>query len=234
MTRSVSKNILRDRVKKHFDEIAPEYDHFKHKASYYHQQVKVLLKELLEDIDQESVLEIGCGTGALLADLAPRRGLGVDISDKMIEFAKTRWKNRSELTFEVGEAETIELHQDWDIIIMADVLEHLYDSETAITHLASILRPETRLIITWANSFWSPLLHTLEWLKLKMPEGDHQWESLEAVLSKLQHNNFTILCEGTRCLIPAHLPLADRINAHFHRYPIIQRWGLIRYIVAQK
>jgi len=47
------------------------------------------------------VLEIGCGTGALLRALSPRlaRGVGLDVSAQMLERASERARDRPELSF---------------------------------------------------------------------------------------------------------------------------------------
>ncbi|HPQ40637.1 MAG TPA: hypothetical protein PLV45_09710, partial [bacterium] len=86
---------------------------------------------------------------------------------------------------------------------------------------------------TWANSIWEPVLYILEKLHLKMPEGDHNWESRRAVLGYLKRHRFHIIEEGTRCIIPADLPAAGWINRSFHGVPGLKRLGLIRYIHAQ-
>jgi len=225
---------LRDRVKTHFEMIAPEYDTYKEHSAYYYLQLKLLLKELLKNHSNLKIIEIGCGTGSLLADLHPKRGLGIDISENMIRIANARWAGRSELQFKVGEAERLELMgNDWDVIILSDVLEHLYDPAIAIKRFAQVFSPGTRLIITWANRIWEPVLNILERLKMKMPEGDHNWESLRTVRRMLREADFQIESEETRCLIPARMPFSNAVNRSFRSIPIIRRLGLIQFIDAK-
>ncbi len=232
MARKDSDQDLRESVRDHFENIAPEYDQYKHRAAYYHQQLFNLLNTLVPDASSRNILEIGCGTGTLLAALNPSRGLGIDISPRMIEIAQTKWKDHSHLQFQVGEAERLDAMDQWDTIILADVLEHLYDSGRAIQQLSRAMRPDSVLILTWANHLWSPILHVLELLKMKMPEGEHRWEPESEVLKKLEDNNFRVTDNGTRCLIPAALPLANTINDSFVKIPGIRRLGLIRFLKA--
>jgi len=226
--------ILRENVKNHFESLAGDYDTYKRHSRYYYSQLKKLLKELIPDHRQRRILEVGCGTGSLLADLAPARGMGVDIAENMVAVARERWGDRTELTFEVGEAETLDVPGTWDRVCMCDVLEHLYDPETAIRQISCLLQPGAMLIITWANTLWEPVLYLLEKLKMKMPEGDHNWESRRAVLHYLKRHGFRIEDEGTRCLIPAKFPGAEWINHSFYRIPGVRRLGLIRYIAARR
>lgn len=229
-----SSRELRESVLHHFDAIAPQYDQYKKHSEYYYSQLKLLLKLLIGNCFDKRIIEIGCGTGSLLAELAPRNGLGIDLSERMIQIATERWRDRLELEFRVGEAEVLEVEGDWDFIVMCDVLEHLYDPAAAISRLDRVFAPGTRLILTWANNLWEPLLIVLERLRMKMPEGDHNWETFSTVQTMLKANNFKILKTGTRCIVPARIPFADFINRRFIELPVIRRLGLIRYVLAEK
>jgi len=77
-------------------------------------------------------------------------------------------------------------------------------------------------------------LHLLEFFKLKMPEGPHKWESIHTIHKLLNESGFKIEDHGTRCLIPAALPLADLVNRKFTSCPGLRRLGLIQYLVVVK
>ena len=76
------------------------------------------------------VLELGCGTGNLLAQLKPSYGLGVDFSPRMIEVAK---RNHRDLEFVVGDVEDAsfisELEGPFDYIVLSDTIGYLDDIE---------------------------------------------------------------------------------------------------------
>jgi 2-polyprenyl-3-methyl-5-hydroxy-6-metoxy-1,4-benzoquinol methylase len=225
---------LRTAITTHFDEIAPRYDLYKDRSEYYYSQLQRLLSELLPAAHTQRILEIGCGTGSLLAALNPQRGLGVDISREMIRLARERWVDRPELRFETGEAEELTLTDTWDVVIMVDVLEHLYDVRAAIGRLGEQLSPRTLMIQIWANRLWTPILHILEMLKMKMPEGPHKWESLDIILQLLTQSGFTKVNSGTRCLIPARLPGSDWINSRYHSIFGLKRLGLIQFLTVKR
>ncbi|MBN1355979.1 methyltransferase domain-containing protein [bacterium] len=225
---------LRDAVRNHFDGIASRYEKYKDHSRYYYRQLQKLLLELVPDARTKRIVEIGCGPGGLLAGLHPLQGLGIDISPRMIALARDRWSERPELQFREGEAETLELTGLWDAVICVDVLEHLYDVEAAMKRLGIQLPPGTCLIVIWANRFWTPVLHLLEVLRLKMPEGPHKWESPGIVQRFLVKNQFRILSKGSRCLIPVQLPGSDWTNRLFHKVPVLNKLGLIRFVLAVK
>jgi SAM-dependent methyltransferase len=74
------------------------------------------------------VLDVGCGVGALAADLARERDAhvtGVDLDAAAVETARRRWPD-SRLTFLVADARTLP-GERFDVVILSNVLEHLDD-----------------------------------------------------------------------------------------------------------
>jgi len=68
-------------IQSHFDQIAFSYDEYKRRNWYYYQRLKTLLQGLIPP--GKRVLEVGCGTGDVLASLAPSFGVGIDVSKNM-------------------------------------------------------------------------------------------------------------------------------------------------------
>ena len=56
------------------------------KGEYFHNEDLRVIKEIIPR--ESSVLEIGCGNGNLIGKLDVKKGVGVDISDKLIYLAK--------------------------------------------------------------------------------------------------------------------------------------------------
>jgi len=86
--------IIRNKILEHFDNIADKYGIYKEKNNYYYSQVKNLYGELISYPNEHSIIEIGCGTGEILNCLNPCRGVGMDISTKMIEIARRKFKHK--------------------------------------------------------------------------------------------------------------------------------------------
>jgi SAM-dependent methyltransferase len=109
---------------------------------------------LLDDLDRAApILEIGCGSGGLLAYLA-RRGfshaMGVDISPEQVELARGRGVNA-----EFGDALAFLGHHSssFAAIVAVDVLEHFARDELArlAPLIVAALVPRGRLLIQTAN-----------------------------------------------------------------------------------
>jgi SAM-dependent methyltransferase len=110
---------------------------------------------LLADLDRRAtILEIGCGDGALLAYLKARgflRARGVDISPEQVELAR----RRPGVQADCGDAFTVlaDSPSSQAAIIAVDVFEHLTRAE--LLRLAELtyesLKPGGRLIVQTAN-----------------------------------------------------------------------------------
>ena len=71
-----------------FDRFAEEEPRWKRRNSTYHRLVRQLMRFNVPP--GARVLEIGCGSGDLLAALQPSHGVGVDVSPKMVELRAQR------------------------------------------------------------------------------------------------------------------------------------------------
>ena len=72
-----------------FDRLAPQRARWKARNRYYYQEIERLARAVIPP--GASVLELGCGTGDLLAALRPSLGVGVDLSGGMVRQARARY-----------------------------------------------------------------------------------------------------------------------------------------------
>ena len=220
---------MQDKVHDHFERMAERYDAYKKKNAYYYEAVKNMYGELIRESDKKSILEIGCGTGDIIASLRPKLGMGIDLSQRMIELAK---KKHPEIGFRAASAEDVKVDEKFDYIIMADVIEHLADVEKTIENIRKIAAKST-IIITMANPIWEPVLMLAEKLGLKMPEGPHKRITKKELTGILARNSLKVTMTGKRLLVPKKIPFVHRINEVFYRIPFLERFGLIEYMVIK-
>lgn len=95
-----------------------------------------------------NVLEVGCGTGAMLRLLARRgfqgRALGIDQSPMFVEAAREFAENEgvgSRIAFSVGDAHKIDAPDgSFDAVIVNTVISHVSDPRTVLSELARVVR----------------------------------------------------------------------------------------------
>jgi SAM-dependent methyltransferase len=217
------------RVRGHFDRVAPDYDAWKRRAWYYYGWLaRILAAEVPAGA---SVLDVGCGTGALLDAVRPARGVGVDLSPAMVRLARERFPR---LQFRVGDAEALDAGEVFDRVMMVDLLEHLGNPRSALASARRACHEESRLILVTPSPAWRSILHVAERLRLKMPEGDHRWLGAEEIRRLLRETGFEVIREDRRILLPKWVPgLSWFVNEHLARLPVLRRSGISQVVVAR-
>jgi len=189
-------------VVKNIDKVALKRDVWIKKNKYYYQDLTKFLRYNVPE--GSSVLEIGCGNGYILNKLKPSRGVGIDISLNMVERAR---KNYPHIEFLQMDAENITLCEKFDYIIISDTLCYLEDIQKAFKELWKVVHVDTRIIITYHNFLWLPILSFAEILGLKMPQIRLNWLNSNDIENLLHLEGFDLVKKGRRLLCPKFIPI---------------------------
>lgn len=119
-------------------------------------------------------LEVGCGTGAYVAELL-RRGVdahGVDFSPQMCEIARASCRAAGAADGEQRIAcadceESVGFAGTFDSIALIDCWETFSDPGKVMRTVETVLRPGGRLLILTPNFTFKPVLWALETLRIK-------------------------------------------------------------------
>ncbi len=181
------------------------------------------------------VLDLGCGTGTLLASLAPSRGVGVDLSPRMVEIAR---QNHPELFFMEGDAENPDviasIEGPFDYIVISDTIGMFDDIEVALKGLHRLCGPETRVVISYFSSAWEPLIKLGTWLGRRMPQPQPNLLSRTDFLNILDLSELEPIRIEQRQLVPFRLlGLGRLINRFIAPLPILRNFCLRTYVVAR-
>jgi ubiquinone/menaquinone biosynthesis C-methylase UbiE len=219
-----------DVIRQHFDHIASVRDYWKRKNWYYHRDMENYCSFIVPEGTR--VLEIGCGTGDILAAVKPSRGLGIDISPEMIKLAKQKYP---QLEFQVGNAEELQVEEKFDYVILSDVIGYLEDIQRTFSQLKKVTTPQTRVLITYYNQLWEPVLRLGELLGLKMKQPMQNWLPLSEIQNFLYLADYEVIRKGYRFLFPKYIPLLSTlINKIIAKLPIINRLCLVEVLVAKQ
>jgi len=102
-----------------------------------------------------NTLDIGCGIGDLVRLFATKSEMvfGIDIADANVQLARRNLLRDQLLNTVIvqGSAESLAFSADsFDVVIIADVIEHVRDINAALTEIARVLRPGGLLICVTA------------------------------------------------------------------------------------
>ncbi|MBD2364217.1 methyltransferase domain-containing protein [Anabaena minutissima FACHB-250] len=142
-----------------------EYSYTDSNAEHHH---SYLLSPLLDLIAEQKikpnqklrVLDLGCGSGNLSHKIAQQgyEVVGVDDSQSGILLASQNFPDCRFVQASIYNLPENHLNQSFDIVIAAEVIEHLFYPRELLRAAKRYLKPEGRLIITTPyNGYWKNL-----------------------------------------------------------------------------
>ena len=179
-------------------------------GSFYHRQLAHCYSVLVPP--GMRILELGCGTGDLLAALKPSVGIGVDFSKKMIELAK---QQHPELRFIPADAHDLILEDQFDVIILSDLVNDLWDVQAVFKRLIRLSHSRTRLIINTYSYLWAPLLKLAQRTGLSKPTLEQNWLTIEDIKNLLLLTDFEVIKHNQEILFPLPIPLFSNFANRF-------------------
>ena len=161
-----------------FDARAASYDALRPAGPAWWKLFDALVEQ--GDLRGRRVLDVGCGTGKLLAALAERahaRAWGVDASDEMLRVARAAVP--AGVGLKLGRAEALPFRDGWFERVTMCLVVHLVDRPVAFAEARRVLADEGRVAIAtfapehfdtyWLNT-WFPSIATVD--RARFPTGD--------------------------------------------------------------
>ena len=179
----------------------------------------------------QRVLEIGCAQGDLLAALRPSVGVGIDFSSEMVTRAARRHPG---LHFLRGDAHQLDLRQTFDVVILSDVVNDLWDVEVAFKQLQHVIEPNSRVILNFYSRLWELPLDAARGLGLARPLLEQNWLTVDDVANLLRLADFEPTRHWDEILLPLDLPpLDDLANRYLARLWPMNQAALTHFVVAR-
>jgi SAM-dependent methyltransferase len=213
-----------------FNDYAGRVDYWRTRNPGYHSTIASLARFYVPR--GARVLEVGCGTGDLLASLEPSEGVGVDLSGAMVEQAARRHPN---LEFHHTAAEKLELPgRKFDYIVLSDLVGYLFDIRAALDQLRALSHPGTRIVINWYSRVWQPVVQLLEALGLKYPLPLLNWTTVGDIENLLRLAGFETVRSRGHILLPLRLgPISRWANRFLAHLPVFRWFVWTNWVVAR-
>ncbi len=211
----------------HWDRVA-EFD-ISRGSNPYQQRLVNVYRSLVAP--NQRVLEIGCAEGDLLAALEPSVGVGVDFSAQMVERSSRRYPD---LQFIRADAHALDLREKFDVVILSDVVNDLWDVQAALQQLEALTQPTSRVMLNFYSQLWQLPLDLARKYGLARPMLDQNWLTVDDIANLLGLANFEVTRHWEEVLLPLSLrPLdhvANRYLAHVWPFSLA---AITNFVVAR-
>lgn len=211
----------------HWDRVAQKRDHWRGMGREYHRRLEEIYQFLVSP--NQRVLEVGCGMGSLLAAVQPSYGVGVDFSPQMIARARQRHPH---LEFHQLDAHDLSsLAGEFDVIILSDTVNDLWDVQRALEQVKKFCAPHTRLILNFYSHLWQIPLALAQSLNLAAPMMSQNWLTPQDVDNLLRLAGFESIRSAREILLP--LPLCGLANRYLVKLWPFNNFALSNFVVAR-
>jgi SAM-dependent methyltransferase len=213
-----------------FDELAAKRPEPAGSTRGYHRLIEAVHRSIVRP--GASVLDVGSGNGDLLAAVEPGRGVGIDISEGMVDLARSR---HAGVRFELAAGEEFALDETFDYVLLSDLVPYVDDLLALFQNVVEHSTPDTRIVVHSYSQLWRPVLAVLELLRLKPRTPIRNWMTIGDVKNLMQLTGLEPITTTRRILFPLKIPvLSAFLNGIVGPLPIIRHLTLTWWIVARK
>lgn len=225
---NVSHTYRRERID-HWNRVSGHKDNPKRMGRFYQQLLEKYYRFFIPP--GLTVLELGCGHGDLLASLSPSLGVGIDFSDQMIQKARQK---HPELHFIQADIHEMPVDEKFDVIILSDLVNDLWDVQAVMENIRRLSHPGTRVVINYYNNLWKLPLSFIKWRGLGADLLDQNWFSPHDVVNLLQLAGFEVVRTRNTILFPLKIPyLSSFLNRFLVNFPLLRWFALANFIIAR-
>lgn len=213
----------------HFEKLAPHLRRYRKTYGYFWNDIVRYCNYFIYEDD--SVLEIGCATGDMLAKMKGSKKTGIDFSPKMIEIAKEYYPD---IDFYVQDAENLNLNQTFDTIVLSHTTGYFVDVLKVFDSFKNVCHHRTRIIINYYNFLWEPALLIGEFVGFKRKSPKQNWLTKKDLQTFLYLAGYETYRSSQRVLLPINIPIISWfLNKFIGRLPLINYLCLNQYLFAR-
>ena len=229
MCNGQTEKLYREKRIAHWNQVAQQKEKPVRFSAFYHK----LLQHYYNFFVPSSlrILELGCGRGDLLGSLKPSFGVGIDFSRETIRLASK--KNRN-LCFIQADVHEFEFNSKFDVIILSDLVNDLWDVQRVFEKLRNISHSSTRLVLNFFNNLWRIPLSVVKWLGLGAEVLEQNWFSPQDIYNLLRLSGFEVVNSRPIILLPIQIPfLSNLFNKYLMHLPPLNWFALSNIVIAR-
>lgn len=122
----------------------------------------------------------------------------------------------------------------FDYVILDNCIGDIKDVQRLFTDIKKKINPSGRIIITYYNYIWEPILKTASYLGLRVKTKEQNWLDNEDIANILNLTGYDVITTQKRFLLPLDIPLITSfINKFIAHLPLINNLCLTTFVIAK-
>lgn len=183
--------------------------------------------------DSDRVLDIGCGSGELLAIAGTKDSLGIDIDERAISIASRTAGGKRFLAMPAESLDSLP-EECFDALVLSGVLEQVYDIHTVLQRIRRFCAPSSRIVIASYSKISQPALRLVEILGIRDRCPVENWVPPAEIRNLLEQNGYEAIEEKQFILLPIKVPfISTVVNRWLAPLPILRQFCLVNIITAR-
>jgi hypothetical protein len=167
----------------------------------------------------------------MLAAVEPSLAIGLEPDPAFAALCRGRYPDITLIAEEISRADP---RQSCSYAIACHLLEQEDECLLTVGQIGKWLLPRSRIIFTFLNPLWAPLVKLFVLLGLRPKDRRFNYLTAKDVATLCVLAGYDVVEDGYRVFCPLPIPLiAPLINLVFARVPIIRNFGLIGFVIAR-
>jgi hypothetical protein len=155
----------------------------------------------------------------------------VDFAEEMVSCASEK---HPELSFLVADAHDFQFNHQFDVVILSDLANDLWDLQAVLQNVFQHCHSGTRLILNFYNNLWRLPLAAVRRLGFGAEMLEQNWFSPNDVVNLLQLAGFDVIKHQAFILLPLNVPLMSSFANRFFVHLVPFRWfAMTNFVIAR-
>lgn len=200
-------------------------------GEYYSQRLRTVYRNLIPP--GLRVLELGSGSGDLLASLAPSHGVGIDFSEEAVSRASSKHPHLEFLKADAHDLD-LDLDEQFDVVVISELVNDAWDVLGLLESVRSVCTPSTRVVLNFFNRLWQMPIGLARATGLAQPLLKQNWLSVVDIENLLRLAGFEVVSVRGEILFPLQVPA---LTGLFNRF-LVKLWpfshlAMTHFVVAR-
>jgi len=143
-------------------------------------------------------------------------------------------KNHPDLMFIQADAHEIAFKKPFDVVILSDLVNDLWDLQMLLENLQAFVHPRTRIVLNFYNNLWRMPLAVVKGLGMGADVLEQNWFSPYDIFNLLDLTGFEVIKRYCSILLPLRIPLLSKPANRFLANVLPFMWfTLTNFVVAR-